>query len=192
MSRIGKLPVVIPEKVEVKVDGSYVSVKGPKGQLEWTFSDLVNIKLEEEGVVVTRSSEDKVVRALHGTTRALIQNMVTGVSEGYQKIIEVRGVGYRAEMNGSNLVLNVGYSHPVEVTPPDGISFEVDTKVPRAGSAADGLNAYVHVNGIDKALVGQTACNVRGIRPPNVYKGKGLRYKGEFVKILPGKAGKVA
>jgi large subunit ribosomal protein L6 len=192
MSRIGKLPVAIPEKVEVKITGTHVAVKGPKGQLEWTFSDTMDIQQEENEIVVKRSSEEKNVRALHGTTRSLIQNMVTGVSDGYQKIIEVRGVGYRAEMSGQNLVLYVGYSHPVEITPPDGISFEVDSKVPRAGSAADGLNCYVHVNGIDKALVGQIACNVRGVRPPNVYKGKGLRYKGEFVKILPGKAGKVA
>jgi len=192
MSRIGKLPVIIPDKVEVKIDGTHVSVKGPKGEMDYIFSDLMEIKHEDEGVVVTRSSDDKPVRALHGTTRALIQNMVTGVSEGFQKIIEVRGVGYRAEMKGNNLVLHVGYSHPVEITPPDGISFEVDSKVPRAGSAADGLNCYVHVNGIDKAMVGQVASNVREVRPPNVYKGKGLRYKGEYVKILPGKAGKVA
>ncbi|HET59452.1 MAG TPA: 50S ribosomal protein L6 [Chloroflexi bacterium] len=190
MSRIGKLPVTIPEKVEVDIQGTTVKVKGPKGQLEWTFAPEMIIEKADNQVVVKIESEEKRVRSLFGTTRSLIQNMVTGVHDGFQKIIEVRGVGYRAEMNGDNLVLHVGYSHPVEMTPPQGISFEVDSKVPRA-SGSDGLNCYVHVNGIDKALVGQIASDVRKVRPPNVYKGKGLRYKGEYVKILPGKAGKV-
>lgn len=190
MSRIGKLPVAIPEKVEVDVQGTTVKVKGPKGQLEWTFAPEMIIEKVDNQVIVKIDSDEKRVRSLFGTTRSLIQNMVTGVHDGFQKIIEVRGVGYRAEMNGDNLVLHVGYSHPVEMTPPQGISFEVDSKVPRA-SGADGLNCYVHVNGIDKALVGQIASDVRKVRPPNVYKGKGLRYKGEYVKLLPGKAGKV-
>lgn len=191
MSRIGKMPVVVPAKVDVKIDGSFVSVKGPKGELSSTFSPDIDIKQEGNSIIVTRSSDAKTVRALHGTTRALIQNMVTGVSDGFKRVIEVRGVGYRAEMNGSNLVLHVGYSHPITVEPPTGISFEIDSKVPRA-SGSDALSCYVHVNGIDRQSVGQVASDIRGIRPPNVYKGKGLRYQGEFVRILPGKAGKTA
>ncbi len=129
------------------------------------------------------------MRALHGTTRALLNNMVLGVSEGFERILEVRGVGYRAEIKGKDLVLHVGYSHPVTVAPPAGIAFDVDSKVPR-GSGADALNCYIHVKGIDKQDVGQIASELRAVRPPNVYKGKGMRYKGEFVKLLPGKAGK--
>jgi len=191
MSRIGKMPVVVPAGVEVKIDGSAVSVKGPKGSLSATFSASIDLKQEANEVVVTRKSDEKTVRALHGTTRALLQNMVTGVSAGFKRILEVRGVGYRAEMSGKNLVLYVGYSHPFTIEPPEGITFEVDSKVPRA-SGPDALACYVHVNGIDKQSVGQIANNVRGIRPPNVYKGMGIRYQGESVRILPGKSGKTA
>jgi large subunit ribosomal protein L6 len=185
------MPVVVPAKVDVKIDGSFVSVKGPKGELSATFSPDIDIKQEGNTITVTRSSDAKTIRALHGTTRALLQNMVTGVSEGFKRVIEVRGVGYRAEMSGNNLVLHVGYSHPITVEPPAGISFEIDSKVPRA-SGSDALSCYVHVNGIDKQSVGQVASDIRGIRPPNVYKGKGLRYQGEYVRILPGKSGKTA
>ena len=189
MSRIGKMPVVLPESVNVKIDGSNVVVKGPKGELSREFSPAIEIKQEGNEIIVTRTSEEKAARALHGTTRALLNNMVVGVSEGFLQILEVRGVGYRAELQGQDLVLHVGYSHPVVIAPPAGISFDVDSKVPR-GSGSDALNCYVHIKGVDKQDVGQVASNVRGVRPPNVYKGKGLRYKGEFVKILPGKSGK--
>ncbi|MCD4753515.1 MAG: 50S ribosomal protein L6 [Anaerolineaceae bacterium] len=189
MSRIGKMPVILPEKVNVTIDGSNVLVKGPKGELSRTFSPKIEIKQESNEIIVTPTSEEKTVRALHGTTRALIQNMVTGVSDGFERVLEVRGVGYRAELKGKDLVLHVGYSHPVTVQPPDGIAFEIDSKVPR-GSGADALNSYIHIKGIDKQDVGQIAADVRKMRPPNVYKGKGLRYKGEYVKLLPGKAGK--
>ncbi|MBN2046590.1 MAG: 50S ribosomal protein L6 [Anaerolineaceae bacterium] len=189
MSRIGRLPVVIPAKVEAKVGANnFVSIKGPKGELSYTFSPEIDITIEGNEIIVTRNSDEKPIKSLHGTTRALIQNMVTGVSDGFTRKLEVRGVGYRAEMQGTDLVLYVGYSHPVTVAPPEGISFEVDTKSARTSEA----NAFITVAGYDKQVVGQTAANIRNVRPPEPYKGKGLRYEGEFVKILPGKAGKTA
>jgi len=177
VSRIGKLPIVIPAGVQVELNGSDVKVKGPKGELNRSFSPLVNIKMEDQQVVVARSSDEKIVRALHGTTRAVIQNMVTGVSEGYSKTLEIQGVGYKAELDGKKLVINVGYSHPVYVDPPDGIEFDVTEK-----------NRNIVVNGSNKEIVGQVAADIRKIRPPEPYKGKGIRYLGERVRRKPGKS----
>ncbi|MEA4909665.1 MAG: 50S ribosomal protein L6 [Chloroflexi bacterium] len=179
MSRIGRLPVAVPAGVQVNIDGTEVQVKGPKGALSRSFSPAIQIDMDEGKIVVQRSSEEPTVRALHGTTRALIQNMVTGVSAGFTKVLEVDGVGYRAEMDGTNLVLYVGYSHPVVIKPEEGISFAVDTKT-----------RQVKVNGIDREQVGQVSADIRKVRPPEPYKGKGIRYQGERIRRKAGKAGK--
>lgn len=181
MSRIGRLPVEIPSGVQVEVEGSNVRVKGPKGELRRTFSPLVDIALEDHHLVVKRRSDDPSERALHGTTRALLANMVQGVSRGFESVLEIEGVGYRAEMEGKTLVLYVGYSHPVRVEPPAGIAFEVDQKT-----------RQIKVMGIDKELVGQTAANIRKVRPPEPYHGKGIHYLGERIRRKAGKAGKGA
>lgn len=179
MSRIGRLPIEVPTGVQVDIQNSDVRVKGPKGELKHTFSPAVTVGMEEGRVIVKRSSEEPNVRALHGTTRALIQNMVTGVSVGFTKILELDGVGYRAEINGKNLVLNVGYSHPVVVEPPAGIAFDVDTKT-----------RTITISGYNREALGQIAADIRKIRPPEPYKGKGLRYQGEKVRRKAGKSGK--
>ncbi len=179
MSRIGRLPIEVPAGVEVKIDGSHVHVKGPKGELEWTFSPLMTIKQEDGVIVVERPNDQPAVRALHGTTRSLIDNMVVGVSKGFERILEIEGVGYRAEMDGKNLIINVGFSHPVVVKPPEGISFDTDMKV-----------RQIKITGYDKQVVGQVAADIRKLRPPEPYKGKGIRYQGEYVRRKPGKAGK--
>ena len=179
MSRIGRLPVTVPSGVEVKVKGTEVQVKGPKGEMKRLFPPLVSIDMNGNEVIVTRSSEEPTVRAMHGTARALIQNMVTGVSTGFSKTLEVQGVGYRIEANGKNAVLHVGYSHPVEVEPPNGIEFEVDTKA-----------RLLKIMGYDKQVVGQTASDIRKIRPPEPYKGKGIRYLNEQVRRKAGKTAK--
>jgi large subunit ribosomal protein L6 len=171
--------VNVPAGVDVNIKGSEVRVKGPKGELKRLFSPVVDISVEEGKILIQRDSDEATVRALHGTTRALIQNMVTGVSDGFTKVLEVDGVGYRAEMNGVNLVLYVGFSHPVVVEPPYGISFDVDTRT-----------RQVKVNGFDRETVGQVASNIREIRPPEPYKGKGIRYQGEKIRRKAGKTGK--
>lgn len=181
MSRIGRLPVVIPAGVSINVDGSTVNVKGPKGEMSHTFSSQVSIEMDEKTLNVKRSSEEPSVRALHGMTRALIQNMVTGVSHGFTKVLEIDGVGYRAEMDGKNLKLFVGYSHPVIVEPPAGLSFEVDTKT-----------RQISVKGYDRQQVGQMTADIRKIRPPEPYHGKGIHYLGEKIRRKAGKAGKGA
>ena len=178
MSRIGRMPVTIPSGVEVDIKGSFVKVKGQKGEMQRQFSHLMEIALEDGQVTVKRKSNHPTERALHGTTRALIANMVQGVSGGFEKVLEIQGVGYRAEMNGNNLVLNVGYSHPVELEPVDGISFDADPKT-----------RQVKVMGMDKELVGKIASEIRKIRPPEPYHGKGIRYLGEHVRRKAGKAG---
>ncbi len=180
MSRIGLMPIPIPDGVEVQIDGARVRVKGPKGELEQGFRSEIAIKEEDGSLRLSRESDEPQVRALHGLTRALLNNMVVGTTEGFEKSLEVHGVGYRAELKGSTLVLNVGYSHTVEIPPPTGIQFEVDT---RAGT--------IKVMGIDKQLVGQVASDVRKVRPPEPYKGKGIRYQGEYVRRKAGKAGRV-
>jgi len=179
MSRIGRMPVVIPDGVQVDIKGSFVKVKGQKGEMQRQFSYLMEIALEDGQVTVKRKSDHPTERALHGTTRALIANMVQGVSGGFEKVLEIQGVGYRAEMKDSALVLNVGYSHPVEIKPVDGISFEADPKT-----------RQVKVLGMDKEIVGKVASEIRKIRPPEPYHGKGIRYLGEQVRRKAGKAGK--
>lgn len=181
MSRIGRLPVTIPAGVQVNVQGSNVHVKGPKGELKRVFSPLIDIALENNQVILKRNSDRPEERALHGTTRAVIANMIQGVSAGFVTALEVEGVGYRAEMDGKTLVLNVGYSHPVRVEPPAGISFEVDQKT-----------RQIKVLGFDRELVGQTAAEIRRVRPPEPYHGKGIRYAGEKIRRKAGKAGKGA
>ena len=181
MSRIGKLPVEIPGGVQVDVKGSNVRVKGPKGELQRLFSPMMEIKVENNQLIVTRKSDNAVERALHGTTRALLANMVHGVSQGFVTVLEVEGVGYRAELEGKNLALYVGYSHPVKIEPPAGISFEADLKA-----------RQIRVLGFDKELVGQVAANIREVRPPEPYHGKGLHYLGEHIRHKAGKAGKGA
>ncbi len=181
MSRIGRLPVEIPSNVEVNIEGSHVHIKGPKGEMEYAFSSDLDIKVEDGQVVITRPSDERQIRALHGTTRAIISNMVTGVTQGYSKELELVGVGYRANLQGESLVLSVGYSHPVEIEPPKGITFEVGEK-----------SRQIIVRGYDKQQVGQIAADIRKVRPPEPYKGKGIRYKGEHIRRKAGKAGKVA
>lgn len=177
MSRIGRKPIPLPKGVEVKIDGKRISVKGSKGILEMEVVPQINVVQQESELVVTRESEVKAVRAAHGMTRALLSNMVTGVSGGFEKVLEIVGVGYRAQMQGKNLVLSLGYSHPIEVEPPAGIEFSCESPV------------KVVVRGIDRQLVGQTASNIREYRPPEPYKGKGIRYSGEYVIRKAGKAG---
>jgi large subunit ribosomal protein L6 len=174
------MPVIVPEGVDVKIKGSFVQVKGPKGELEHTFPKDMKISLDDRVVTVNRPSDEGTHRALHGMTRALINNMIVGVSTGFEKILEVNGVGYRAEVENGNLVLYVGYSHPVVVEPPEGISFEVDVRT-----------RQIRVRGYDKQVVGQVAADVRKIRPPEPYKGKGIKYLDERIRRKAGKAGKV-
>ena len=181
MSRVGRLPVEIPSGVDVKIDGSNVKIKGPKGEMEFSFSPDIAIELAEGVVNISRPSDARDMRSLHGTTRSLIQNMITGVTDGYMKELQLVGVGYRANLEGTNLVINVGYSHPVEVEPPAGITFEV----------GEG-NQQIFISGIDKQRVGQVAADIRKVRPPEPYKGKGIRYKDEYIRRKAGKAGKVA
>ena len=179
MSRIGKLPISIPSGVTITVgDENAVTVKGPKGELSQNLCPEMELKVEDGVVSVTRPSEDKEHRALHGLTRSLLNNMVVGVTEGFHKNLEIVGVGYRAQMQGETLVLNVGYSHPVEVVPPKGITFEVPAPT------------KITVKGSDKQQVGQTAADIRVIRKPEPYKGKGIRYEGEFVRHKEGKTAK--
>jgi len=176
VSRIGKLPISIPSGINVELNGSKVIVKGSSGVLERSFSPLINIKKEGEQIIVTRDSDEKNVRALHGTTRAVIQNMVTGIHTGFTKVLEIQGVGYKAELNGTGLVVNVGFSHPVNVEAPEGIVFDVTEK-----------NRIITIKGANKEVVGQVAADIRKIRPPEPYKGKGIRYQGERVRRKAGK-----
>ena len=179
MSRIGKLPVKIDTGVTITVDDSnVVTVKGPKGTLSQQMHPDMQIEQDNGVLTVKRPSDDKAHRALHGLTRSLIHNMVVGVTKGFEKKLEIVGTGYRAQMQGKNLVLNMGYSHPVEFQPIDGITFEVPAP------------NKISVKGIDKQVVGQVAANVREVRPPEPYKGKGIRYEGEVVLRKEGKAGK--
>lgn len=179
MSRVGKKPIEIPSGVTITVDGdNNVTVKGPKGELSRSFSPEMTINVEENVINVTRPSDSKTHRTLHGTTRALLSNMVEGVSKGYEKTLELIGVGYRAQKQGNKLVLNVGYSHPVEFEPESGLEIEVPS------------NTKVIVKGTSKERVGALAANIRDVRPPEPYKGKGIRYEGEYVRRKEGKTGK--
>jgi large subunit ribosomal protein L6 len=177
MSRIGKSPVPIVSGVDIKVSGQDVTVKGPKGTLQRTFTDRVTIVVEDGEARVERNDEDRQTRALHGLSRALLANMVHGVAEGYSKELSIVGVGYRASLKGKNIELLVGFSHPVDIKAPDGITFEVPDQT------------RIIVSGIDKELVGQVAANIRKVRPPEPYKGKGIRYVDEYVRRKAGKAG---
>ncbi|MBI4786779.1 MAG: 50S ribosomal protein L6 [Chloroflexi bacterium] len=179
MSRVGKAPINIPAGVKVSVNGNSVTVKGPKGELTRSFDPNLTIATQDSQIVVSRP-DNMVYNALHGLTRALIHNMVVGVTEGFKKNLEVEGVGYRAELQGKNLVLSVGYSHPVPIEPPEGIAFVVE-KSARAFS----------VEGVDRQLVGEVAARIRAVRPPEPYKGKGVHFVGERIRRKAGKAGKV-
>jgi large subunit ribosomal protein L6 len=179
MSRIGRLPIAVPSTVDVTIDGRELTVKGPKGTLSRTLHPDMLISREEGTIVVSRPTEQKTHKQLHGLTRTLVNNMVVGVTDGYRKGLEITGVGYRAALNGKKLTLNLGYSHPIEIDPPEGISFEVENPTRLA------------VVGIDKELVGQIAAKVRSTRKPEPYKGKGVRYAGEQIRRKAGKAGKI-
>lgn len=178
MSRIGKMPVAIPSGVDVTVDGSTVTVKGGKGELTRTFKDIISIKVEDGNVIVERPDDSREAKSLHGLTRTLIHNMIVGVSEGYSKKLELVGVGYRVALKGTDLELQLGYSHPVVVPAPENITFEVPSQT------------EIIVKGISKEQVGQVAANIRAWRKPEPYKGKGIRYEGEYVRRKLGKAAK--
>lgn len=175
MSRVGKAPISIPGGVDVSLAGSTVTVKGPKGQLQWQVHEDVRVTVADGEVVVTRPDDKPDTRALHGLTRSCLANMVQGVTEGFRKTLELQGTGYRATMQGSTLVLSVGFSHPVEMKPLEGASITVEN------------NTQVHVEGIDKQVVGQQAALIRRVRPPEPYHGKGIRYRGEVVRLKAGK-----
>ena len=178
MSRIGKQPISVPSGVEVAIDGQTVKVKGPKGELTQDFSERLDVTLEDGTVTVTTKEESSEANSLHGLIRTLINNMVIGVSEGYSKKLELVGVGYRASLKGKTLDLQLGYSHPIQVEPEEGLEFEVPAPT------------QIIVKGIDKQRVGQIAAEIRGYRPPEPYKGKGIRYEGEYVRRKLGKAAK--
>lgn len=178
MSRIGKRPITIPAKVEVTIDGQFVQVSGPKGKLSRTLPALVTLSQEGQELRVVRDNDSRKARERHGLCRTLVDNMIQGVSQGFEKKLDIQGVGYRASTQGSKLTLNVGYSKPVEMEMPQGISVTVNN------------NTEVVVSGIDKELVGNVAAKIRAVRPPEVYKGKGIRYQGEFVRRKVGKSGK--
>ena len=179
MSRIGRLPIPVPSGVDVAIDGQTVNVKGPKGQLSHTVAAPIAVSRTEDGVLqVTRPNDERESRALHGLSRTLIANMITGVTEGYSKTLEIVGVGYRVQARGSDLEFALGYSHPVPVKAPDGITFTVEAPT------------RLRVTGIDKQQVGQVAANIRKLRKPDPYKGKGVRYQGEVIKRKVGKTGK--
>lgn len=178
MSRVGLKLLEIPEGVEVNIDGETVTVKGPKGELTRTIHPEMTVKIEDNVLTVERPSDKKAHRELHGTTRSLIANMVEGVSKGFEKSLEIQGVGYRAQKQGDKVVVNAGYSHPVEIDNREGIDIEVPSQ------------AKITVKGIDKELVGAVAANIRAIRPPEPYKGKGIRYEGEHVRRKEGKTAK--
>jgi large subunit ribosomal protein L6 len=178
MSRIGKRPITIPNKVTVQIDGQHIVVKGPKGELDRVLPDQVTVEQDGETLRVLRVNESRAARERHGLSRTLVANMVDGVSNGFSRRLEIQGVGYRAQVQGRNLILNVGYSKPVEIVPPEGVQVAVEN------------NTNVIVSGINKEIVGNTAARIRAVRPPEVYKGKGIRYAGEMVRRKAGKAGK--
>jgi large subunit ribosomal protein L6 len=178
MSRIGKRPIPLPQKVTIVIAGQSVAVKGPKGELSRILPPEVEVVQEGETILVNRRNDSRAARQRHGLCRTLVANMVEGVSQGFQRRLEIQGVGYRAQVQGRNLTLNVGYSNPVQIAPPDGIQVAVEN------------NTNVIVSGIDKEVVGNIAAQIRAVRPPEPYKGKGIRYSGEMVRRKAGKAGK--
>lgn len=179
MSRVGKMPIPLPQGVTATIDGSHISVKGPRGELVRDFHPAITVEKQAGDLVVTRPTDNKLHRSLHGLSRALLANMVTGVSSGFQRVLQIEGVGYRAEVQGTNLVLNVGYSHPVTFEAPQGIKFSVDK-----------TSRLVTIDGNDKEMVGEVAARIRRVRPPEPYKGKGILYAGERIRRKAGKAGK--
>ncbi|GAB4487586.1 MAG: 50S ribosomal protein L6 [Thermodesulfovibrionales bacterium] len=179
MSRIGKKPIDIPAGVDVKLAGSTIKVKGPKGELSWDLPSGTTAAVEGKHIVISRADDTSRMRALHGLSRKLVDNMVTGVTNGYQRVLEIVGVGYRAQVQGKKIVLSLGYSHPVEFPLPDGITAAVDQK-----------QTQLTLNGIDKQKIGQVAADLRALRSPDAYKGKGIRYAGERMKLKVGKTGK--
>ncbi len=179
MSRIGKKPIEIPSGVNVGLKGSMISVKGPKGELSWSIPEGTKASVADGRIVVERADDSKKVKALHGMTRNLIANMVAGVTAGYQRVLEIVGVGYRAQVQGNKLTISLGYSHPVEFNLPDGITAAVDQK-----------QTVITLSGIDKQKIGQVAADIRALRSPDAYKGKGIRYSGERMKLKVGKTGK--
>ncbi len=181
MSRVGKLPIDIPQGVSVNINKNSVVIKGPKGELQRDFPPEITIEQKDNQIVVTRHSDHRTHRAKHGLTRSLLNNMVVGVHSGFRRELQIEGVGYRANLKGKSLELNVGYSHPVVFNPPDGISFEVDKS-----------GRELAVTGADKEVIGEIAAQIRRLRPPEPYKGKGIRYVGERIRRKAGKAGKVA
>lgn len=178
MSRIGRLPITVPSGVTVNIKDNQVSVKGPKGEMSQTLVAGISVKLVDSKLIVERSGDDKQQRALHGLIRSLLNNMVTGVTKGWEKTLEIVGVGFRAEKTGEKILLRVGFSHAVEVEPMQGITLGIDGPT------------RVKVSGVNRETVGEMAANIRGIRPPDAYKGKGIRYVGETVRLKPGKSGK--
>jgi large subunit ribosomal protein L6 len=178
MSRVGKMPVVVPSGVDVQIAAGIVTAKGPLGTLEAKFPEVISVRREDDSLILERSSDSGQHKAFHGLARALVANVVHGVSSGFERALEIQGVGYRAALQGKDLVLQVGYSHPVDVPAPEGITFEVPAPT------------RVVVKGASKELVGQIAANIRKVRPPEPYKGKGIRYEGEVVKRKVGKAAK--
>lgn len=181
MSRIGKKPIAVPAKVEVQLSGQRLTVKGPKGELSMEIHPDMTVKQEDGQLVVIRPNDERQQKALHGLTRALIANMVTGVSEGFRRSLVIEGVGYQADLRGSDLVMRLGYSHEIVVQPPENVTFDVPK---------DQRGRLVHVDGIDKQVVGQVAANIRELRPPEPYLGKGVRYENEIIRRKAGKTGK--
>jgi len=179
MSRIGKKPIEIPAGVNVTLAGNAIKIKGPKGELGWSFPQGIDVVVKDNTVVSLRGDDEKKTRALHGLTRSLIYNMVEGVTKGYQRVLDIVGVGYRAQVQGSKIVMTLGYSHPVEFPLPEGITAAVDQK-----------QTQITLTGIDKQKIGQTAANIRALRRPDIYKGKGVRFAGERLKLKVGKTGK--
>jgi len=179
MSRVGKNPINVPAGVDVKLQGNRITVKGSRGELAWNYPAGMNVSINDKSIVVERASESQQHRSLHGTTRSIIANMVAGISTGYERVLEIIGVGYRAQIQGQKINFTLGYSHPIEFQLPQGISAEVDKK-----------QTQLTLRGIDKHLIGQVSANIRTLRPPNIYKGKGIRFAGEVIKLKVGKAGK--
>ena len=179
MSRIGKKPIVLPEKVTVELKEERITVKGPKGELSWNCPEKIKVSVHDGTVSVERHGETKIEKSLHGLARSIISNMVQGVSQGYQKVLEIFGVGYRAQVQGDKLLISLGYSHPIAYQLPDGIKASVDPK-----------QTQITLTSIDKQQLGQVAANIKALRLPDVYKGKGIRYAGERLKMKAGKAGK--
>ncbi len=178
MSRIGLEPIIVPDNVQVNIDGSQVKVKGPKGELKRTFHRDMNISIDNSVITVSRPTDKRLHRSLHGLTRTLLANMVKGVTEGFEKSLDIVGVGYKAQKVGETVSIQIGYTRPVEVTPPEGVNLQLDNPT------------RLRVMGIDKEAVGQVAAKLRGIRPPDPYKGKGISYGGERIRRKAGKAGK--